>query len=259
MRFGTRRQRRRRDLLDGGFRDTWRELCAVRFAWWADLADGERERVEAVALGLIAEADWEATNGFAVVEEMQVLVAAQAGLLTANLPFEDPYQDVHAIVVSPTTVVLHGEHSQVGGLVSDTPMPVLGQAEYHGPVLVAWDEVADDVVHHGDGRNVVFHEFAHKLEMLDGVTDGTPPMDAELAQRWVPVCTSVYEAVVEGRAGHVLDDYAGVNPAEFFAVGTEAFFDDPVGLRREHPDLYTCFADFYRQDPATWSSARMRP
>ncbi|UDY34767.1 M90 family metallopeptidase [Dermatobacter hominis] len=252
MLFGTRRHRRRRELLDAGFTDAWRDLCDARLDWWRELSDDELQRLEAVALGLVAEADWEPANGFTITEEMQVLIAAQAALLTVNLPYEDPYRDVHAIIVHPTTAIMHGEHSQVDGVYSDDPTPILGQAEMHGPVLVAWDEVEDDVAHHGDGRNVVYHEFAHKLDMLDGVTDGTPPMAAELAGRWVPVCTEVYEAVVEGRGGEVLDDYAGVNPAEFFAVATEAFFDDGIGLQAEHPDLYGCFRDFYGQDPAGW-------
>ena len=255
MIFGTRRRRRRRELYDAGFTDDWRQLCRDRLDWWDVLAPDERERVELVALGLIARADWEPANGFEVTESMQVLIAAQAALLTANLPYEDPYRDVHAVIVHPTTAIMHGEHSQVDGIYSDDPTPVLGEAMMHGPLLVAWDEVQDDVHHAGDGRNVVFHEFAHTLDMLDGVTDGTPPMDADLARRWVPVCTAVYEAVVEGRAGEVLDDYAGVNPAEFFAVVTEAFFDDPLGLRDEHPDLYDCFSDFYGQDPAGWFEA----
>lgn len=230
-------------------------MCAARFVWWADLTADERARLEGTALGLIANADWEPANHFEITEEMHVVIAVQAALLVVNLPFDDPYADVHAIVVHPSTVVMHGEHSQVPGVVSDDPMPVLGQAEYHGPVLIAWDEVIADVVHHGDGRNVVFHEFAHKLDMLDGTTDGTPPMDAELGRRWVEVCTRVYESVVVGEGGDVLDEYAGVNPAEFFAVATEAFFDDPIGVRHEHPDLYRCFAEFYHQDPASWPSS----
>ena len=252
MQFGTKRRRRRRELFDAGFTDAWRDLCQRRFDWWEVLDDGERERVELVALGLVANAAWEPAQGFAITEEMQVLISVQAALLTANLPYEDPYRDVRAVIVHPTTAIMHGEHSQVDGVYSDDPTPILGEAVLHGPVLVAWDEVQDDVHHAGDGRNVVYHEFSHKLDMLDGVTDGTPPMSEELAARWVPVCTAVYEAVVEGRAGHVLDDYAGVNPSEFFAVATEAFFDDPVALRSEHPDLYECFADYYGHDPATW-------
>lgn len=255
MHFGTKRHRRRRELLDAGFTDDWRELCATRLDWWPDLDADTRSRLEAVALDLIAGVDWEPANGFAVTEAMQVLISVQAGLLVANVAIEDPYRDVHAVIVHPTTVVLHGEHSQVDGVVSDDPTPVLGQAEYHGPVLVAWDEVEDDVHHHGDGRNVVYHEFAHKLDMLDGTLDGTPPLtSAELAQRWIDVCTRVFRAVEVGEAGEVLDDYAGVNPAEFFAVATEAFLDDPVGLRDEHPDLYAVLSEFYGHDPASWPS-----
>jgi len=256
MIFGTRRHRRRRELLDAGFTDEWRRLCADRVRWWGDLDVDTLHRVEAAALELIAGADWEPANGFAITETMQVLIAVQAALLVANVAVEDPYRDVHAVIVHPSTVVLHGEHSQVDGIVSDDPTPVLGQAEYHGPVLVAWDEVDDDVHHHGDGRNVVFHEFAHKLDMLDGTLDGTPPLSsADLAARWVEVCTRVYHAVEVDEAGDVLDEYAGVSPSEFFAVATEAFFADAVGLLQEHPDLYVCLADFYRHDPATWPSS----
>ena len=101
----------------------------------------------------------------------------------------------------------------------------------------------------------MFHEFAHRLDMLDGEADGTPPMaDVEQSQRWVEVCTRVYEQVVEGRGGTVLRSYAGVNPAEFFAVATEAFFDAPVELRRQQPDLYEVLGGYYHQDPAArWS------
>jgi len=255
MIFGTRRRRRRRELLDAGFTAEWRRLCADRIRWWDDLDAATLGRVQEVALALIADAVWEPANGFVITEPMQVIIAVQAALLVANVEIDDPYRDVHAIIVHPSTVVLHGEHSQVEGIVSDDPTPVLGQAEYHGPVLVAWDEVDDDVHHHGDGRNVVYHEFAHKLDMLDGTLDGTPPISSpELAERWVEVCTRVFRTVEVDEAGDVLDEYAGVNPSEFFAVATETFFDDPLGLLDEHPDLYGCLADFYRQDPASWPS-----
>jgi Mlc titration factor MtfA (ptsG expression regulator) len=162
---------------------------------------------------------------------------------------------VHTVLVHPTTLVLQGEHSQVQGIVSDGPMPILGQADLHGPVLIVWDAVLDEARHPGSGHNVVFHEFAHRLDMLTGEADGTPPMSSvEQSRRWVEVCTRVYGQVVEGRGGTVLRSYAGVNPAEFFAVSTEAFFDAPVELRRQQPDLYEVLRDYYGQDPATrWS------
>ena len=251
MRFETHRHRARRERLEAGFLPEWRELLSSRMRTWNQLTDAERERLEYLALGLMVDLTWEAANGFEITEDIQVTIAADAAVIILGLP-DDSFRRIHTVLVHPTTVVMQGEHSQVQGLVSDGPMPILGQAQLGGPVLIVWDAVLAEARHPGSGHNVVFHEFAHQLDMLDGAIDGTPPMGSvEQSQRWVEVCTSVYEQVVEGRAGKVLRSYAGVNPAEFFAVATEAFFDDPVELRREHPDLYGVLTDFYQQDPAT--------
>jgi Mlc titration factor MtfA (ptsG expression regulator) len=242
----------RRERYDAGFLQEWRELCGHRFRWWAPLDPDDRSRLEGLALAMVADTSWEAANGFELTDEMMVTIAVQAALLVLELP-ADAYRGVQAIVVHPSTLVLDGEHSLVPGVVSDGPMAILGQASYNGPVLIAWDQALDDARHPGRGHNVVFHEFAHKLDMLDGTVDGTPPLaTSEDLQRWVRVCTAAYEEVVQGRGGHSLRSYAGVNPAEFFAVATESFFDDPLVLRREHPELYAVLGDYYRQDPAGW-------
>lgn len=250
MRFETHHHRARRERLEAGFLPEWRELLSTRMRTWNQLDDTERERLEYLALGLMVDLRWEAANGFEITDEVQVTIAADAAVIILGLP-DDSFRRIHSVLVHPTTVVMRGEHSQVRGLVSDGPMPILGQAEFNGPVLIVWDAVLAEARHPGSGHNVVFHEFAHQLDMLDGSIDGTPPMESpEQSHRWVRVCTAVYDQVVEGRAGKVLRSYAGVNPAEFFAVATEAFFDDPVELRREHVDLYEVLADYYHQDPA---------
>ncbi len=250
MHFETRHHRQRRERVDAGFRPQWRELLQVRMPTWSRLDGSERQRLEQVTVQLLADLHWEAANGFELTDDIEVTIAADAALLLLGLP-DDSFSHVHTVLIHPSTVVLHGEHSQVSGIVSDGPMPILGQADAHGPVLVVWDAVLREARHPGSGHNVVLHEFAHRLDMLTGTADGTPPMgDAEQSERWVEVCTDVYDRVVEGRAGQVLRSYAGVNPAEFFAVATEAFFDASVALRREHPDLYDVLQSFYHQDPA---------
>lgn len=240
----------RRERYAAGFLPEWRDLLAHKVGHWHRLAPDERARLETLALGLIAEKAWEAANGFALTDEIMVVIAAQASLLILGLP-DDSYRGVHSIVVHPTTLVLSGPHSQVGGVVSDDPMAILGQAVYEGPVVIAWDTALDEARHPGRGHNVVFHEFAHKLDMLDGTVDGTPPLaDRQQFDRWVRVCTAVYERVVVGEGGQTLRAYAGVNPGEFFAVATEVFFDAPTQLQGEHPDLFGVLRDYYRQDPA---------
>ena len=125
------------------------------------------------------------------------------------------------------------------GCVSKDPRRCDGQATYRGPVLLSWPAVASGARFPERGHNVVFHEFAHQLDMLDGVVDGTPPLDdPEALRRWVAVCTAAYSAVRAGHGSPVLRDYAGVNPGEFFAVATEVFFCRPLELRAHERALY---------------------
>ena len=250
MKFETRHHRERRARLDAGFQPEWSDLLSARMRTWSNLDATERSRLEGLALQLLAEFHWEAANGFELTDDIEVTIAAEAALLLLGLP-DDSFAGVHTVLVHPSTVVLQGEHSQVSGIVSDGPMPILGQADAHGPVLIVWDAVLAEARHPGSGHNVVAHEFAHRLDMLTGAADGTPPMTTVVqSERWVQVCTAVYDQVVAGRGGHVLRSYAGVNPAEFFAVATEAFFDAPLALRREHPDLYEVLMGYYHQDTA---------
>jgi hypothetical protein len=122
-------------------------------------------------------------------------------------------------------------------------------------VILSWGATRRGAKSPHRGENVVYHEFAHRLDMLDGVTDGTPPLDDEAAVvRWVQVCTAAYDTVRAQRSD-VLRPYAGTNPAEFFAVATEVFFTRPAELFEHEPALYRELQGFYRQDPA----ARLGP
>jgi Mlc titration factor MtfA (ptsG expression regulator) len=146
------------------------------------------------------------------------------------------------------------------GTLVDGPVPVLGEAhDRHGPVLLAWDEARAAAAHLGRGENVVLHELAHKLDMLDGMVDGTPPMPRDDLSRWVEVCTDAFEALRAGVDRPPLRPYGATNPGEFFAVATEAFFDIPTALRADEPALYEVLQSFYAQDPAERASRAPRP
>lgn len=244
-------RRRDRDEVDGP-PPGWMELVADTVEPWPVLTPDEQRRLEEVAWRFATTPRWEAAKGFEVTDDVVAVISGQAALMALGLP-DDVFREVGSVLVHPTTVVMRGEHSPVEGIVSDDPTPVHGEAHWQGPVLIAWDAVIDDLEHPGDGANVVHHELAHKLDMLDGTVDGTPPLGSrDRLDRWVEVCTEVYEAVAVGEGGEVLDPYAGVNPGEFFAVVTEAFFDVPAELAEEHPELFEVFADFYGQDPRRW-------
>ena len=236
----------------------WEDQVSERVVRWWDYTPEERGRLQGLIVRLLTEKRWEAARGFELTEEMRLVIAAQAAILILELDFS-AYRKVGNIIVHPTTIVLQGERASasMSGLVTDDPMAILGQADHDGgPVVLVWDETERNARHPERGFNVVFHEFAHKIDMLDGTIDGTPPLATqEELDRWVEVCTRIYGQVSAGEGGRTLRSYAGVNPAEFFAVATEAFFDDPRGLDHEHSDLYDVLRDFYRQDPLSWSAA----
>ena len=135
----------------------------------------------------------------------------------------------------------------------------LGEAWQRGPVVLAWDAARGGALDPRDGHNLVLHEFAHKLDMLDGLADGTPPLgDRARFTAWVATMTREFEqlraASADGRAT-VLDAYGATNPAEFFAVATECFFEKSRTLRDRHPALYEVLSDYYHQDPAAAAGA----
>jgi Mlc titration factor MtfA (ptsG expression regulator) len=237
-----------------GLSDDWARVAESSLAWWGSFSADEQTQLADIADWLLRHKHWEAAHGFELSDEILTVLALSAAVLVLGLD-TDYYREVSAIVVFPTTIMSRGEYAgPVRGTVTDGVVPVLGQAhDRRGAILIAWDEARDAALNPGHGRNVVFHEFAHKLDMLDDVTDGTPPLPKEQMARWVAVCTEAYESLQSGAARPPLDPYGATNPAEFFAVATEAFFDAPVALRTNEPDVYEVLAAFYNQDPAVRS------
>ena len=164
---------------------------------------------------------------------------------------------MESILIYPSVVEPPERHPGVFERVDsplESPGPILGQAFAHGPVILVWDAVLHGARHPEQGHNVVYHEFAHKLDMLDGTADGTPPLaDQDQLAEWVTVCSREYLRLrLLAEKGHktFLDAYGATNEAEFFAVATEEFFDRPLALQEHAPDLYHILRAYYNQDPA---------
>ncbi|HEY5859326.1 MAG TPA: M90 family metallopeptidase, partial [Actinomycetota bacterium] len=152
----------------------WTRLMRTSLGEWTYLNEDERQRLGELIAGLLAGKSWEAARAFTLTDEMCTLIAAQAALMVLGLDL-DAYREVRAVIVHPTTVTSRRPRpGPVAGVVTEEPLDLLGEAhQQRGPVLVAWDTAAGDARHAGTGRNVVIHEFAHKLDMLDGMVDGT--------------------------------------------------------------------------------------
>ena len=234
--------------------EQWRALLEDRVPLVRRLAPGEWDRLFELVQTFLREKHFEGGGGLEVTDEMKIIVAAQACLLILHLD-AGCYPGVRTIILYPSTFLRRSPaidgRMYVG--VIPHPEPLLGE-HVRGAVVLAWDSSLHGASETGDGQNVVLHEFAHQLDHEDGVTNGAPLLDDdEAAQEWGRVMTGAYEQLwrdVEHNRHTLIDEYGASDPAEFFAVVTECFFERPHAMQRHHPELYGVLKQFYRQDPA---------
>ncbi len=192
-------------------------------------------------------------HGLQVSDDMAVAIAAQACLPVLRLGLR-PYDGFVGIVVQPDEVQVRREVVDDDGVVHEYDDVLAGEAMEGGPVMLSWRDVSEAGESAEWGYNVVVHEFAHVLDMGDGLADGIPPLaSAAERSRWLAVLTGEYEdfcARVDAGEDTVLDPYGAESPEEFFAVASEAFFVAPQDMRAEHSVLYDLLANYFRQDPA---------
>jgi MtfA peptidase len=202
---------------------------------------------------LVAEKNWEGCAGLELTEEMRVMIAAQVAWLVLGHPGEY-FDQTQSILVYPNVYVSPRKIPLPGGLILEQQQTLAGQAWYRGPVIVTWEEALAGATGPNGGHNVVLHEFAHQLDMRNGsLVDGIPPIEsAKQAKRFVEVTRLHFEWLIQQcQQGQptLLDCYGATDPAEFFAVATEVFFQLPDTMQQFHPDLYEVLAEYYLQTP----------
>jgi MtfA peptidase len=244
----------RRKILAQPFPADWHAYLDRNVRFFRQLDEREQNKLRDDLRVLVAEKHWEGCLGFQITDEVKVTIAAQAALLLLEWK-EQFFNNVQSILVYPTAYVAPDTTVMPGGIVVEGKSAREGEAWYRGPVILSWDDVVRGGRREHDGHNVVFHEFAHQLDMQNGrTTDGIPPLDSKAAYvQWRRVLHSEYERLVddcEHGQQTLLDCYGAVNVAEFFAVATECFFERPQPVRRRHPALYEILANYYRQDPS---------
>lgn len=250
-------ERRRARLLERPFPEAWRGHLETNVKAYALLTPDEQQHLRDLVQVFVAEKHWEGCGGLELDDEMRVTIAGSACQMILARD-HDLLREIVSILVYPTAVVLPEERR---GTFDGTPHVVgeptvaLGVAHRGGPMVLAWDSVLASSRNARDGRNLVIHEVAHKIDFLDGTADGTPPLDSRAERAaWAAACSAAFHAHVEGDE-HLLRDYATTNEAEFFAVASEVYFEKPRQLARELPALYAVLRDFYKLDLAARGAA----
>ncbi len=262
--FSWLRNHRRSELRAAPFSREWEDFLRSHVAHYDWLTPSEQERLKGDIQIFIAEKEWEGVKGFEVRDEMKVVIAAQACLLL--LGWEEPhfFPNVSTIIVYPAGFRSMSRQRE-GYIETEKQHNVLGEA-WSGtlPVIVSWDDAREGSEDPEDGHNVILHEFAHKLDMLEGGADGVPPLSGGNADydAWAQVMSQEFRLLrrTAWRGQEtVVDSYGAENEAEFFAVLTETFFEKPYPLYTDHPELYGVLQRYYQQDTAArWENWQSR-
>ncbi|MEO8045157.1 MAG: M90 family metallopeptidase [Spartobacteria bacterium] len=256
--FGIFKERQRRRLRAEPVPETWREIIARNLPFFERLSPNDREELLGHVRVFLAEKRFEGCAGLEVTEEMQVTIATQACLLLLHRK-TDYFPRLLTILIYPSGFLVDHDRHIEGHIWEQGEEGRLGETgSAMGSMVLAWDAIKSGARDPSDGTNLVLHEFAHQLDFEDQVADGVPVLGSrgELLS-WAEVMKMEFAALraaEETGVSTLLDTYGATNPAEFFAVATEAFFERPRALRHQHPRLFAQFQQFFRQDPEAFSS-----
>jgi MtfA peptidase len=236
----------RRQTID---EELWR-VTVTQYPFTRSLSASDLTRLRELVTLFLHEKGIHGAGGMVVGDDMRIAIAIQACVLILNLGL-DYYRGWVEVIVYPDEFVAEREFVDEAGVAHTIEEPMTGESWERGPVILSWADANEGG--RAGGYNVVIHEFAHKLDMLNGEPNGFPPLHADMSRgAWVDAFTRAYEdfcAKVDGDALLDIDDYAAESPAEFFAVMSEAFFESPHNLYSLYRDVYVQLAQFYRQEP----------
>ena len=233
----------------------WREILRRRVPYFRSLPADLQLQLKKRMQVFLAEKPFIGCNGLEVSDEMRVTIAAQACLLILNRR-TDYFANLRRILVYPGAFIVDRVHTDGAGVLQDQRQVLSGESWSQGQVILSWDDVVEGASVVDDGRNVVTHEFAHQLDQASGHANGAPSLVGRRSrQRWARVLgeefTRLQQQANVGQPS-LLSHYGATNPAEFFAVASEVFFEQPERMAEVHPGLYAELARFYRVNPLSW-------
>lgn len=246
---------RRKRLRAQPFSSEWLSILRRRVPYYRLLPPDLQAQLRGHIQVFIAEKQFIGCDGLNITDEMRVTIAAQACLLILNRR-TDYYPKLERILVYPGAFMVKKQEIDEAGVLLEYQDALSGESWGDGQVILSWEDAVEDARYFGDGRNVVIHEFAHQLDQEKGEATGAPILTrAEHYQPWSEALGTEFEHLrqqADAELDTLFDYYGAENPAEFFAVITEVFFEQPQEMAQRHPELYRQLKFFYRVDPLSW-------
>lgn len=237
------------------FPDEWVTIVERNIAVYKNLPMPLRLQLRKLIKQFLHQKHFTGAGGLEITDEIRVTIAAEACLLLVNRK-TNVYPSLRYIIVYPTAFVVDRPQGGVDGIVSEGRKGLLGESWSNGKVILAWDNVLHGSTNFVDGQNVVLHEFAHQLDSESGNTNGAPVLAGKNCLRtWAGTLSREFEELQKdawkGKSS-LIDHYGASNPAEFFAVSTETFFEKPKQMAKHHSELFEVLKCYYQIDPGDW-------
>lgn len=246
---------RLRRAVQDHFPDQFVGILEKNIPVYRRMAAQEQQQLQQLIKQFLHQKEFYGCGGLDITDEIRVTIAGLACLLLLNrLP--RVYPELHSILVYPSAFVASSTEQDEGGVVTHTRESLLGESWGDGRVVLSWDDVQQGTQNFTDGHNVVLHEFAHQLDEESGRANGAPILGSRLSYPgWEAVLSREFASLRSDVLHHhetVLDEYGATDPAEFFAVATETFFEMPVQLAEHHPELFKELQTYYQVEPRDW-------
>jgi Mlc titration factor MtfA (ptsG expression regulator) len=253
--FSLIRRWRRGKIMQRPFPAAWVDVLNANVKLYPRLTPTDQLELQRHILVFLNEKHFEGCRGVTINDEIRVTIAGNACLLLLHRR-TNYFPEMVTILVYPSTFFAKFTDVDEHGLEMEEQLENAGESWDGGNVILAWDVAKHGAIDPRDGLNVIIHEFAHQLDSETGQTDGAPLMESRgMAKRWAEVFQREYDQhcqAVDNDQKTVIDDYGAENPAEFFAVCVETFFEKPTQLKENHADLYAALQAYFKQDPASW-------
>jgi Mlc titration factor MtfA (ptsG expression regulator) len=246
---------RLRRAIAAPFPEEWIQFLERNVGVYRNLPMPLRLQLRLLIKQFLHQKHFSGAGGLELSDEMRVTIAAQACMLQLNR-HGGLYPRLKYIILYPSAFVVTRPEVDGAGVVSHGRKGMLGESWQSGKVILAWDNVMHGARNFVDGSNVVLHEFAHQLDSETGGADGAPLLAGKSSYRsWANALSGEFRELQKdagiGRRS-LMDHYGATNPAEFFAVATETFFEKPRRMAKHHQELFEVLKAYYRVDPRDW-------
>ncbi len=248
---------RLKQALNAPFPEEWVSIVESNIGVYRSLPKPLRLQLRKLIKQFLHQKNFTGASGLEITDEIRVTIAAEACMLLLNRK-TNVYPSLRFIIVYPTAFVVDRPQGGADGIVSEGRKGLLGESWSNGKVILAWDNVLHGSSNFADGQNVVLHEFAHQLDSESGSTNGAPILVGQNCLRtWASTLSEEFEDLQKdawkGKRS-LIDHYGATNPAEFFAVATETFFEKPAQMAKHHSELFEVLKCYYRIDPRDWDT-----